>query len=77
MATKTFDVGNAVGGFLAGAKRRSTDVDSIGTMVDGGDTHFGILGRRKQLYLLLIHAAKIGIFGTMRNIFLFLQVISL
>ena len=77
MATKTFDVGKAVGGFLASTIRRSTDVDSISAMVDGSDTHLGILGRRKQLYLLLIHAAKIGIFGTMRNIFLFLQVISL
>ena len=77
MATKTFDVGYAVGGFLAGAKRRSTDVDGICTMVNGSNANFGILGRRKQLYLLLIHAAKIGIFGTMRNIFLFLQVISL
>jgi hypothetical protein len=46
-------------------------------MVDGSNANFGILGRREQLYLLLIHATKIGIFGTMRNFFLFLQVISL
>ena len=77
MTTKTFDVGNAVGGFFASAKRRSANVDGISAMVDGSHTHLSILGGRKQFYLLRIHAAKLRNFGTMRNIFLFLQVISI
>ena len=74
MTAKTFNVLDAIGGFLAGTEVGTTDVDGVGTMVDGGHAHLSIFGGRKQFYLLRFHAAKLRFFGTMTIKFLFLQV---
>ena len=75
MTAEAFDVGDAVGGLLAGAKRGSADIDGVGAMVDGDHAYLGILGGREQFYLLRIHAAKLRNFGIIPNNLLFLQVI--
>ena len=47
-----FDIGQAVARGGPGAKLRATDVDGIGTMIDGADTTGKIFGRGKEFNFL-------------------------
>ena len=47
MAAQPFDVGDGIAGLLAGSEGRAPDIYGIRPMVDGGDAHLRVLGRRK------------------------------
>ena len=48
IATQRADVVHRIAGGSPCAEARSTDIDSVGTVVDGGDATFQILGRSQQ-----------------------------
>ena len=44
MAAEAFNVLDAIASLLAGAEVGATDINGIGTMVDGGYAYLGVLG---------------------------------
>jgi hypothetical protein len=48
VAAEAFDIGQRIASIGTGTKGRATDINGVGTMVDGFNAEIGVLGRRKE-----------------------------